>query len=120
MATVYTPKVEKVSVIKSQDGLTNVIESVYCSITGVSDDGITKIRYQSFMLPSPTPEAFINIDSLTEQQILDWISAHEDYLSDGIISLFDEMFDIERNRGLNMDYKMSWMPEDPTRYNLQS
>ena len=120
MATIYTPKVERVSVVKAQDGLTNVIESVYCSITGVSDDGITKIRYQSFMLPSPTPDIFIDIDSLTELQVLNWISSHEDYLSDGIISLFDEMFELERNRNVIVDYKMSWMPEDVTRYNLQS
>lgn len=118
MATTYRTTVEKVSVIKTEDTLTNVIQTAWYTIWATSDDGYEKILMKMVTLPTPTPEGFIDINSVTEEMLTSWIEAQPDYLTQDDIDSLEFRFEMERERPSYEDYKMSWMPDDPMRYNL--
>jgi len=118
MATTYTTKINKARVVKSENGLTNVIQTVWYTIVGVSDDGYMKIYKKQLDLPSPTPEAFININSVTEELLISWIESQPEYLTDEDKTYFESRFTREREKPIYSDYKFSFMPYDELRYNL--
>jgi hypothetical protein len=118
MATTYSTKIDKARVVKSENGLTNVIQTVWYTIVGVSDDGYMKIYKKQLDFPSPTPEAFINIDLVTEELLISWIESQPEYLTDEDKTYFESRFTREREKPIYSDYKFSFMPYDELRYNL--
>lgn len=116
MATSYTHSIEKVMVIRSQDGLSNVIKLVTSKVKAVSDDGIIKIFTQQYELAAPDPLSFVDVSLVTEQNLLDWIQSSEFYMTEGFTNMVEESFTRYRTQDSYSDYKLSWMPDDDTRY----
>ena len=120
MATVYSTQVNKVTVIKDQDGLTNVIDLVWYYVIAQSDDGYTKVMSKNLTFPKPSPSGFVNINDVTEAMLIQWIEAQPDYLTDSDKQSIEFRIQLERNKPVYDDYKFSWMPMDYLRYNLMN
>lgn len=118
MATIYSTKIDKGRVIKSEDGLTNVVQTVWYTVLATSDDGYMKIYKKQLDLPQPAPESFIDVNSVTEEMLISWVEAQPDYLSDDDKSNIEYRLNLEREKSLYTDYKFSFMPYDELRYNL--
>lgn len=118
MATTYSTKFKKGKVVKSEDGLTNVLTTVWFTIVAKSDDGYTKCLIKWLDLPSPSPEQFVDINKVTEDTIISWIESQPEYLTDNDRQVFEYRFDMERKKESYDDYMFSWMPYDELRFNL--
>jgi hypothetical protein len=65
----------------SENGLTNVVESVLWKLTSTTTIDGTEYPLTSpglTNLPSPTPEEFTDYDSLTKEQVVEWVEANTD------------------------------------------
>lgn len=118
MATTYSTKFDKGRVVKSSDGLTNVLVNVWYTIVATSDDGYVKILKKSIDLPAPTPSQFIDINQVTENDIISWIEAQPTYLTDDEKKSLESRIDYERKKPEYDDYMFSFFPYNELRFNL--
>lgn len=118
MVTTYSTKFDRGVVVKSLDGLTNVLTTVWFTVVAKSEDGYTKIIKKFITLPSPTPSQFTDINSITEDMIISWIEAQPEYLTDNEKSSLELRFQFEREKLEYSDYMFSFMPYDELRFNL--
>ena len=118
MATTYSTKFKQARVVKSLDGLTNVLTTVRFLIEAKSDDGYVKVLFKNFDLPSPTPEQFTDISQVTEEMLISWIEAQPDYLTDNDKKSLEFRINMERQKETYEDYMFPWMPYDELRFNL--
>lgn len=118
MGITYSTKFIRGKVVKSQDGLTNVLTSVYFSIIAESSDGYVKILRKGFDLPTPTPSQFTDISQVTEEMIVSWIESQPEYLTDSDKQSLEFRIDAEKSKPYYDDYRFTWMPYDELRFNL--
>jgi hypothetical protein len=118
MTTTYSTRFDRGRVVKSIDGLTNVLTTVAFTIVATSSDGYTKILKKYFDLPAPGPDTFTDISQVTEEMIVSWIEQQPDYLTDSDKQSLEFRLNLERERPTYEDYKFSWMPNDELRFNL--
>ena len=118
MTTTYLTQFDRGRVVKSIDGLTNVLTTVAFTIVATSSDGYTKILKKFFDLPTPVPNTFIDINQVTEAMIISWIEDQPDYLTDSDKQSLEFRLNLERERPTYEDYKFSWMTNDELRFNL--
>lgn len=118
MAINYSTKFDKGKVVKSIDGLTNVLTSVWFTIIAKSDDGYIKVQKKMIDLPKPIPSQFTDINQVTEEMIISWIESQKDYLTDDDKKSLEYRIENERNKKQYDDYMFSWMPYDELRFNL--
>lgn len=118
MNITYSTRFDRGRVVKSLDGLTNVLTTVAFTVIAKSEDGYTKILKKYFDLPAPTPEQFTDINDVTEEMIIAWIEAQPDYLTDADKQSFEFRLDLERQKESYDDYKFPWMPDNELRFNL--
>lgn len=75
----YTTSYERAKIVPSFGGLTNVIKVVYCCLT-VTDEFNNKITIGSeIWLGDPNPSSFTDFDSITKEQIDEWVKGTKDY-----------------------------------------
>ena len=62
----------------SENGLTNVVKIIHWGLTGTDENGITASLNNSYPLPSPSPEAFADYSTLTEETVISWLESNLD------------------------------------------
>ena len=77
MAIVYTWSFPQFDVVPSEDGLTDVVQTIHWTYTAVDGDH-TAGAYGTVGLGAPNPTDFIPYANLTEQWTIDAVSASVD------------------------------------------
>ena len=76
MATTYTWDIENVDLLDSHNGNENVVYRVVWKCTATNDDGASKYQVGVVDLDiNNTSTQFISIESVTKQNIIDWVTA---------------------------------------------
>ncbi len=74
MAIEYKWIITKMDTATSEDGLTDVVKSIYWRYQAKEDSYLLEL-YGERKLFTPSPEAFIPYASLTEAQVIGWLEA---------------------------------------------
>lgn len=77
MAIVYSWQFPQFDVVPSEDGLTDVVQTIHWRYNAV-DGGYSASAYGTVGLGAPNPTDFIPYDQLTEQWTIDAVSASLD------------------------------------------
>ncbi len=76
MATTYTWDIENVDLLNSHGGNENVVFRVVWKCTATGDSGSEKSQIGVVELnPNVDPENFIPVESVTKQNIIDWVKS---------------------------------------------
>lgn len=62
----------------SEDGMTNVVQTIHWRYKGTNDNQVTAETYGAQTVGSPNPEAFTPFDDLTEEIVVGWLEATMD------------------------------------------
>ena len=74
----YTWSILQLDCAPSENGLTNVVKIIHWGFTGTDENGITASLNNSYPLPSPSPEAFADYSTLTEETVISWLESNLD------------------------------------------
>ena len=74
----YTWSILQLDCAPSENGLTNVVKIIHWGLTGTDENGITASLNNSYPLPSPSPEAFADYSTLTEETVISWLESNLD------------------------------------------
>ena len=69
----YTWNIIRLDCAPSENGLTDVVKIIHWGLIGQDDNGISASLNNSYPLPSPTPEAFTDYSTLTEETVISWL-----------------------------------------------
>lgn len=72
MTTKYEWKIGQLEIVPSQDGLTNVVQSVNWSYNASQDDYVVSTQGQT-ILNEPDKSTFVEFDKLTENDVITWV-----------------------------------------------
>ena len=91
----YTWSISRLDCAPSENGLTNVVKTIHWILQGQDENGITAAFNNSYPLPSPSPEAFTDYSTLTEETVIGWLESNLDvgylhtYLANEITSKYN-------------------------------
>lgn len=74
----YTWSILQLDCAPSENGLTNVVKIIHWGLTGADENGITASLNNSYPIPSPSPEAFADYSTLTEETVIGWLESNLD------------------------------------------
>jgi len=74
----YTWTILQLDCAPSENGLTDVVKVIYWELTGQDENGVSASMSNSYPLPSPTPEAFADYSTLTEETVIGWLESNLD------------------------------------------
>jgi hypothetical protein len=74
----YTWSISRLDCAPSENGLTNVVKVINWSFTGQDENGVLASLSNSYPLPSPSPEAFTDYSTLTEETVISWLESNLD------------------------------------------
>jgi hypothetical protein len=74
----YTWNISRLDCVASENGLTDVVKIIHWGLTGIDENGISASMSNSYPLPSPTPEAFTDYSTLTEETVIGWLESNLD------------------------------------------
>ena len=78
MAIIYSKKIANVKAEKEKDGLQNVCFRAVVTYTGVDEDTGLQVNVEhNHLLGDPDPNSFTAYESLTEAEVLSWITEDE-------------------------------------------
>jgi hypothetical protein len=71
----YTWNITQLDCAPSENGLANVIKTIHWTYTAQETDGDQLISScnNCYPLTSPTPEQFVDFETLTEEQVIGWL-----------------------------------------------
>ena len=75
----YTRYYDRATVIVSSEGLSDIISSVYCIVTGTGENGVSLNIGEDIVLDPPQSTNFIPFDQITKETIDGWILEKEQY-----------------------------------------
>jgi len=79
MAITYTRVYDRAMVIVSSEGLSDVVSSIYCIVTGTNDNGVSLNVGEDIALDPPQSTNFIPFNEITKETIDSWVTAKEQY-----------------------------------------
>jgi len=79
MDITYTRVYDRAMVIVSSEGLSDVVSSIYCIVTGTDDNGFSLNIGEDIALDPPQSTNFIPFDEITKETIDGWITVKEQY-----------------------------------------
>ena len=74
----YTWSISKLDCAPLENGLTNVVKIIYWGLTGTDENGVSASMSNSYPLSSPSPEAFADYLTLTEETVISWLENNLD------------------------------------------
>lgn len=74
----YTWSISKLDCAPLENELSNVVKIIHWGLTGTDENGITASLNNSYPLPSPSPEAFADYSTLTEETVISWLENNLD------------------------------------------
>jgi hypothetical protein len=91
----YTWGISRLDCAPAENGLTNIVKVIHWGLTGVDENGISASMSNSYPLPSPSPEAFTDYSTLTQETVISWLEGNLDvgylqtYLANEIASKYN-------------------------------
>jgi hypothetical protein len=91
----YTWGISRLDCAPSENGLTDVVKVINWVFTGQDENGTSASMSNSYPLPSPSPEAFADYSTLTEETVIGWLEGNLDvgylqrYLANEIASKYN-------------------------------
>ena len=91
----YTWGISRLDCAPSENGLTNVVKVINWGLTGIDENGTSASMSNSYPLPSPSPEAFTDYSTLTQETVISWLESNLDvgylqtYLANEIASKYN-------------------------------
>ncbi len=74
----YTWSISRLDCAPSENSLTNVVKVIHWVLTGKDENNISASMGNSYPLPSPSPEAFTDYSTLTEEIVIQWLESNLD------------------------------------------
>ena len=74
----YTWSIFRLDCAPSENGLTDVVKVIHWILQAQDENGITASCNNSYPLPSPSPEAFTDYSTLTEETVIGWLESNLD------------------------------------------
>ena len=74
----YTWSISKLDCAPLENGLTNVVKTIYWGLTGTDENGVSASMSNSYPLSSPSPEGFADYLTLTEEDVIVWLESNLD------------------------------------------
>ena len=74
----YTWDIFRLDCAPSENGLTNVVKTIYWILQAQDENGASASINNSYPLPSPTPEGFTDYSTLTEETVIGWLESNLD------------------------------------------
>jgi hypothetical protein len=74
----YTWSISKLDCAPSENGLTNIVKIIYWTLTGVDENGVSSSMSNSYPLSTPSPEAFTDYSTLTQETVIGWLESNLD------------------------------------------
>ena len=114
MANSYTWKINHLDTALSENGLEKVVKSCRWSLdaTDGGDTPVTVSTYGYVNFASPADaSAFVAYDSLTEQQVLDWVWASDSFDKALIEKSMDDQIDAIKNPPVKI-LRNPWAPPE--------
>lgn len=74
----YTWSISKLDCAPSENGLTNIVKVIHWGLVGVDENGVSASMSNSYPLPSPSPEAFTDYSTLTQETVISWLESNLD------------------------------------------
>jgi hypothetical protein len=91
----YTWDIFRLDCAPAENGLTDVVKTIHWGLTGIDENGVSASMSNSYPLPSPSPEAFTDYSTLTEETVIGWLESNLDvgylhtYLANEIASKYN-------------------------------
>jgi hypothetical protein len=74
----YTWSISKLDCAPAENGLTNIVKVIHWGLVGVDESGVSASMSNSYPLPSPSPEAFTDYSTLTQETVISWLESNLD------------------------------------------
>jgi hypothetical protein len=74
----YTWDILQLDCAPSENDLTNVVKVINWRLIGQDENGKTASMSNSYPLPSPSPEAFTDYSTLTQETVIGWLESNLD------------------------------------------
>lgn len=74
----YTWNISKLDCAPAENGLTNIVKVIHWGLVGVDENGVSASMSNSYPLPSPSPEAFTDYSTLTQETVISWLESNLD------------------------------------------
>ena len=74
----YTWSISKLDCAPSENGLTNIVKVIHWGLVGVDENGVSASMSNSYPLSSPSPEAFADYSTLTQETVISWLESNLD------------------------------------------
>jgi hypothetical protein len=75
MAITYTWTISALDCRVSEEGMSDVVQTVHWRYRGTNEDGVTYETYSATAVPTPTPEAFIPYPDLYLAILTEWLES---------------------------------------------
>ena len=79
MAITYTRFYERAMVVVSSEGLSDVVSTVYCILTGTNENGVSLNLGEDIVLDPPQSTNFIPFNEITKETVESWVTTKEQY-----------------------------------------
>ena len=74
----YTWTISRLDCAPSENGLINVVKVIHWGLTGVDENGVSASMSNSYPLSTPSPEAFTDYSTLTQETVISWLESSLD------------------------------------------
>ena len=74
----YTWTISRLDCAPSENGLINVVKVIHWGLTGVDENGVSASMSNSYPLSTPSPEAFTDYSTLTQETVISWLESNLD------------------------------------------
>jgi len=74
----YTWSISKLDCAPAENGLTNIVKVIHWGLVGVDENGVSASMSNSYPLSSPSPEAFADYSTLTQETVISWLENNLD------------------------------------------
>ena len=71
----YTWDIFRLDCAPSENGLTNIVKVIHWGLVGVDENGVSASMSNSYPLSSPSPEAFADYSTLTQETVISWLES---------------------------------------------
>ena len=79
MAITYTRVYDRATVVVSSEGLSDIVGSVYCILTGTDENGVSLNIGEDIVLDPPQSTNFIPFNEITKETVDGWVTVKGQY-----------------------------------------
>jgi hypothetical protein len=97
------------TILKSQDGLTYVIKTIYCDVQAFDTYGNEVVMTDLLtIMPDPNPAHYLDFNDITEKIMIDWIIEIDTFDLDSIKKSLEMNLIDKANSNVIVNGKLPW------------